>query len=62
MVIKIKKPGVLPDTRILDCTCRNCKCEFEFNPPDAKLEYDQREGDFYRIKCPTCGMECIRAK
>lgn len=59
MTIKITKPGALPDTKVLSTACTNCGCQFSFNPPDAKYEADQRDGDFYRIACPTCGKDCF---
>lgn len=59
MTIKITKPGTLPETRVFGANCRHCGCEFTFNPPDAKYETDQRDGDFYRIPCPTCGQDCF---
>ncbi len=32
-----------------------CGCKFEFNPKtEAKYNSDQRDGDYYSIKCPEC--------
>ena len=39
-------------------TCSSCECEFKLMKGDnLKLEPDQREGDYYTIRCPnaTCG-------
>jgi len=58
MTVKIIVPGVLPEEKIITVKCPNCKCQFTFNPPDAKLEFDQRDGDYYAINCPTCGRRC----
>lgn len=61
MAIKIVKPGVLPETRVFDATCNYCKCTFTFQPPDAQFVGDQRDGDCYRIGCPTCGRDVYRS-
>jgi hypothetical protein len=57
MTVKIVKPGILPDTIERDGKCNYCKCEFTFTPNDAILQTDQREGDYYKLPCPTCARE-----
>jgi hypothetical protein len=54
MVVTITKPGRLPSEQTIATWCRRCRCEFTFNPPDARYVNDQRDGDFYTIACPTC--------
>ena len=61
MTIHIMKQGVLPETKVFYTKCGRCGCEFTFNPPDAKYEAYQRDGDFYRIACPTCGTDCCKS-
>jgi hypothetical protein len=58
MTVKIIVPGILPEEKIITGKCLNCKCSFTFNPPDAKLVLDTRDGDYYSIACPTCGYQC----
>jgi hypothetical protein len=53
MALKITKRGRLPD-RTLAGTCRNCRTEIECLPEDCEHTSDQRDGDFYTVKCPTC--------
>ena len=60
MTITITKPGRKEPVTI-SVSCRACGCEFTFNPPDARYEVDQRDGDFYRVPCPTCGKDCTKA-
>lgn len=38
----------------LKTKCRSCNTEFAFLPLEAKLHFDQRDGDFYAIACPVC--------
>lgn len=61
MTVTITKPGKRPEAITYDAKCLHCKCEFTFNPPDAKYENDQRDGDFYRIAYPTCGRDAFRS-
>lgn len=61
MTIEIIKRGVLPGDRKIETTCRHCRTEFSFQPGDATLVPDQRDGDFYRIACPVCSDDCTIA-
>jgi hypothetical protein len=54
MTVKIIVPGILPAGK-----CRNCSCQFTFNPSDARLVLDQRDGNYYTIDCPTCRQQHI---
>lgn len=47
-----KKSGLF--TRVNEC--EECGCKFSLeNEKEAKLVRDDRDGDFYKIKCPQCG-------
>lgn len=54
MTVKILIPGMEPEHTPIRGDCRHCGCAFEFMPADAKLIFDQRDGDFYFIPCPYC--------
>lgn len=53
--MKITKPGIIDAERVENVTCRHCQCEFEFTRGEAKVTFDQRDGDFMAINCPCCG-------
>jgi len=53
-MVTIIKPGIDPATVVIDGRCTHCGCEFTFLPKEAEYQSDQRDGDFYKIKCPTC--------
>ena len=53
--MKIIKEGKLPEVETIRVTCRNCNCVFEFLVGEAKKTFDQRDGDYYTIACPTVG-------
>lgn len=52
--MKIIKQGKIPELEEYKLTCRNCKCQFEFQRHEAKYVSDQRDGDFLQIACPCC--------
>jgi len=53
--MRIIKQGVAPTERVYCGTCRNCETEIEFKQHEAKTNFDQRDGNYLSIKCPTCG-------
>lgn len=57
MAVKIITKGK-GNKRIYRTRCATCSCVFEFEAEDAKFVADQRDGDFYQIKCPDCGKMC----
>lgn len=59
MAIKVTKPGKLPAFDLMRGTCSHCKAEVECNRGDAEMLSDQRDGDAYKVRCPTqgCGHE-----
>jgi hypothetical protein len=53
--VKLKREGKLPQERLMEGECSNCKCAIECKQGEAEHTSDQRDGDFYSIKCPTNG-------
>ena len=67
MAVVVTKQGALPSHDVFAGTCRVCSTEVEFLRGDAKLTFDQRDGDFLSVTCPTCSAtinvnasSCIR--
>lgn len=60
--MKIIKQGTLPGGKKYRATCNNCKTKFEFAAGEARLIFDQRDGDFYAIACPLCSLTVNVAK
>ena len=58
MAIQIIQRGVLPAAIRYKTKCRHCNTIFSFLKSDAHLTEDQRDGDFYTIKCPVCSKDC----
>lgn len=58
--MKILKQGQLPENRVYQATCNNCKTEFEYRQAEAKVVYDQRDGNYLAINCPLCGRTCTQ--
>ena len=52
--MKIIKEGVDPATQPMYATCSRCRTQIQFLPGEASYHSDQRDGDFYQIKCPVC--------
>jgi len=50
----IIKRGTIPAERIYEATCRVCNTEVSFLQKEAKINYDQRDGNYLTIKCPVC--------
>ena len=57
MAIQIIQRGVLPAAIRYKTECRHCNTIFSFLKSDAHLTDDQRDGDFYTIKCPVCSKD-----
>ena len=57
MAIQIIQRGVLPEAIRYKTKCRHCNTIFSFLKSDARLTGDQRDGDFYTIKCPVCSKD-----
>jgi hypothetical protein len=60
---EIIKPGKLQSKRKISATCRKCDCVFTFTAEEADVVFDQRDGDYYAITCPTpeCRNRVFRA-
>lgn len=59
-MVKIIKRGLIPEERIHYVTCRHCRSELSFNEGEANRTSDQRDGDFFTIKCPVCGRSVTK--
>lgn len=57
--MKIIKEGKLPEQKIYSGTCHYCNCEVEAEKWEWSFTYDQREGNFLQIDCPTIGCGSI---
>jgi hypothetical protein len=53
--MKIIKPGFPPKEKIVRLQCGDCGCEFEAKAGEIERVPDQRDGDFWRCKCPQAG-------
>lgn len=47
--------GTLPDQIKYQGRCNHCTTVFTFVAKEAKLTYDQRDGDFFEVACPLPG-------
>lgn len=52
--MKIIKQGIDPKTLVYKGSCNNCSTEVEFDRSEGKVTYDQRDGDYISVECPTC--------
>lgn len=46
----------VPNDRVYQATCNNCKSVLEFKRSEAMYTSDQRDGDFLRVVCPVCNF------
>ena len=53
--MKIIKPGKKPEDDLMGGKCMRCGCVVECKASEAKYVFDQRDGDFHHVTCPTCG-------
>ena len=60
--MKILKKGNKPEDRVYRNTCSNCRSELEFFAHETQLVSDQRDGNYFTIKCPVCGYSKYRSK
>jgi hypothetical protein len=54
MAIEIIERGELPGEKQYEASCNLCRSRLKFLRADAKITYDQRDGDFLTITCPVC--------
>lgn len=52
--MRIIKEGKLPEKVVFQLTCKICSTVFEFQREEAKVNHDQREGDYLYVACPLC--------
>lgn len=52
--MEIIRRGVDPVHQPLVGTCKRCQSVVKFHPLEATFTADQRDGNFYQIKCPVC--------
>ncbi len=55
MAVEVLRRGALPSDKTYEATCRNCESLFRFARKDARMQYDQKDGDYLCIACPVCG-------
>lgn len=60
--MRIIEEGKRPADVEYRTTCPHCRCIFEFQAKEAELIHDQREGDYFKISCPTCLSSVTRDK
>lgn len=54
-MITVTKAGNLPENDVFRGRCTKCRCEIDCNRSDGKMIYDQRDGDYLEVPCPTMG-------
>ena len=54
--MKIIKKGVIPSDAY-KMECRYCKAVFEFTKSETNVVFDQRDGNFMKLKCPCCSKD-----
>lgn len=52
--MEIIRQGADPAKEHIEAECNRCGTIIKFLPIEAKYVSDQRDGDFYQIKCPVC--------
>jgi len=52
--MKVIHKGILPEEIVLRANCTNCHSIFEFTRKEAKIQYDQRDGEWGQVDCPVC--------
>jgi len=52
--MKIISQGIRPEDRVCQGRCNGCRNVDEYTVGEARVQTDQREGNFYVVKCPTC--------
>lgn len=52
--MEIIRRGEDPKKKPLREKCDNCHTIIRFTKDEATFRYDQRDGNYYEIKCPVC--------
>lgn len=53
--MRIIERGDLPEDKLFQCRCTNCKTLYEFVRRESRYHSDQRDGDYLETHCPHCG-------
>lgn len=53
-MVEVIRLGQIPEEKEYTATCGNCSTLFKFKRREAKVTYDQRDGNFLQIDCPLC--------
>lgn len=56
--MKIIERGQHPKQKSYTVRCYQCQTKFEFEQMEAKVNYDQRDGNYVSIPCPVCQTQC----
>ncbi len=59
--MRIVKYGTDPSDNKVKAKCQNCGTVIEFMPREADRVHDQRDGDYWQIKCPVCPRDITKA-
>lgn len=59
--MKIIVRGKPPESKPMRMTCSHCATVVELLPSEARYVSDQRDGDYYSLKCPVCTREITKA-
>lgn len=52
--MEILKQGTKPEDSVHTGRCINCGTEVKFKRSEGKVTFDQRDGDYVTVACPTC--------
>lgn len=55
--MEIIRRGKLPGHKEHQVECDECSTVFRFMEKEARIEYDQRDGNALVVACPVCGKE-----
>jgi RNase P subunit RPR2 len=53
-MVEVLQRGQKPSERTYTATCRTCNSQLRFKASEAKVTFDQRDGDFVSVECPVC--------
>lgn len=59
--MKIISRGEPPEIKPVRAECGHCHTVVEFLVVEARYVSDQRDGDYYSLKCPVCTREITKA-
>jgi uncharacterized C2H2 Zn-finger protein len=59
--VKIIKRGEVPDLKPIRFECSHCTSVFEATRQEARRVSDQRDGDYWDVRCPVCTRQVTKA-